>query len=211
VTRQALLDLLNSVDLSSYSAVEFVPSIAGATTISRDDVLLVEVVLGHVSGILDHALLHTRVLIDRRTRSPIRVQHFSQNRRVDPESLKLLPYHETPLSRTELVTSSLEIAADVEDLGTNMLSELMIARERRTWVDAKPYPWGVDLRGLLRPARKCIYGAVPAEGLVLNGAWRTSEVPAVTTNMSLVVGNRPLTSHFVTYSLERGLAAIMNR
>ena len=210
VTRRALLELMRSEDLSSYSAVEFVPSIAGATTVSRDDLLLVEMVFGHLSGLLDHALLNARVLIDRSSGSALGVQHFSQDWRVDPESLEALESRVAPLSGKRLVDASLEIAAGVRDLGPNVLTELMIGRDRRVRVDAKPYPWRVELRGLLRTERECIYGEMPVGGSLLDGRWRTSDVPPDATTMSLALGSRPLTSHFVTYSLERGLAAILN-
>lgn len=209
VTSAEYLDLLAGGKLRNYKAVEFIPSVAGATTAAAGGKILVEITLGHLSGLLQHGLIATRHLMLPEP-SVSETATFKQTTIVDPDSMTLVDASDSTNDFTN-------ICADIASrayraFGDAHLTEVMITPEGTPiWVDAKTYPWMVDFAGLFREDRAVIYGNSHHTHEWHPGVWHPAAITASLSGRSLTIGERPLTSHLVTYALNRGLDAIYNR
>jgi hypothetical protein len=59
-------------------------------------------------------------------------------------------------------------------------------------------------------SRTRIFGHAIARAELTSATWSPDDLPRDAFGMALTLGSRPLTCHFVTYSLQRRLAAIFN-
>ena len=87
--RSQFLDFVRSVDLTGYEAVEFVPSIGGAVCVTTAHQTYLELVDGHLTGLLQAGILRERVLLDGRSGTAHSRPCPSQANLIDPETLEL--------------------------------------------------------------------------------------------------------------------------
>jgi hypothetical protein len=209
----AFRQLLEGQDLSGYSAVEFVPSVAGAVSVMRGRLVLVEIVLGHLSGLLQEGLLRARLLVDWSRQTIIASDRFSQGSWIDPRSLTKGHVRFPAWGRIDLDEIATEVAlrGARSGLDDHMLTEIMVAHDRLVWVDAKRFAWDIDLNGMFSPERKLIYGSTRGKTPLDPVDWTPAAIPGDIKSRSLSLGGHPLGCHFVKYSLERGLHSLYNR
>lgn len=214
-----LRELLEVSASRNYTAVEFVDSIAGATCIRSGRTMLIEFAHGHLSSILRKAHMAHRFLIvqDDYGVRILRDQTFNQWEYIDPATLTPTSGFNAEISSDEVADIAVEIAELVFDsrLPDRTLTEIMVTQQGPRWVDARPYAWAIDYGGLLKETSVCIYKSdtdwpIAQVRPLVPEKWDPVDVPASTSGTALFLDGRPLTCHFVTYSLERGLRFLYN-
>lgn len=214
MTRDELTDLSRKRSLSGYIAVEFLSSLAGAVCVDGEGFTLIELVHGHLSGLLQHGMLAARYLVEHGSGRVLRHAAFSQSAYVDSDSLDFrgtAPVH-GQVNDSDLLDVAVELAQYVRSakMPARMLTEVMITPRGPVWVDAKSYPWQVDVHGLFSPERTLIYGKPTDTASFTPSDWTTSSIPEDVTRLSYSLDAHALTCHFITYSLGRGLGALYN-
>jgi hypothetical protein len=197
------------------TAVEFVHSAAGATCVVTREFVYVEVVLGHLSGLLEHAALASRSLYAREAgRAPlVDSRQVEQHAYVDPEAMSLMDRSVSDFDRVAVSEWSRAIAqiANVSRLPQGSLTELLITEEEFVWVDHKPYPWDMELDAVFEPNRAVVFERSAVSRESLSVTWNPDDLRGDSSGLAIVLDDHPLTCHYVTYSLQRGLSAILNR
>ena len=208
MSRDDLARLLASEPRKTFSVAEYVPSIAGATYLHCGDWALIEVVVGHLSGLLGEGLLRWRYLL-----SPggtfLKGQEFEQTRwkeatgeaGSEPKNMQQFEPRRAALSIHERVAKG--------SVSPRTLMEIMITVDRILWVDAKNYSWGVDVEALFSERRALVYGATELP-IFEPVSWTVGALPAHTECVAYNLDHRALSSHFVTYSLAAGLGGLWN-
>lgn len=208
MSRDQLIALASSRDVSSLSIVDYLPSIGGAAYLSHGSVALVELVVGHLSGLLIHGMLRARYLLgeDGRVR---RAQVLPQPLQAAASGQLGPGGPGMSVSSLEDLALSIHGQARMSSISSNMLMEIMVAEDRCVWVDAKHYPWAIDLDAIFSSKRQLIHGS-SSVACVEPAAWAIDQIPTSCSSISLNLGNRALLGHYVTYSLQRGLGGLWN-
>lgn len=215
MTRDELRDLSRKRSLSGYIVVEFVSSLGGAVCVDGEECTLIELVHGHLSGLLQHGMLAARYLVEHGSGRVLRHADFSQSAYVDPDFLDFrdtVPVH-GQVNNSNLPDVAVELAQYVRSakMPARMLTEVMITANGPIWVDAKSYPWQVDVDGLFSPERILIYGKLADTASFAPSDWTTNSIPEDVTRLNYSLDAHALTCHFITYSLGRGLGVLYNR
>lgn len=209
VTSAEYIELLPTGRLDDFSAVEFVPSIAGATTVAIGGAILVELAIGHLSGLLGHGYISTRTLIPSSKPQAKFTMTYKQSSMVDPESMTIVESRRHGVDFTAACASIAKKSFDA--FGNAHLTEVMITPEGSpVWVDVKLYPWQIDFGALFHSERTVIYGEPGPIRQWHPKKWQPSAVPTALSGRSLAIGDHALTSHLVTYALSRGLDVLYN-
>lgn len=187
---------------------EFVESIAGAAYVSCGPYALVEVVEGHLSGLLTAGLVRARYLLADNG-DVICSQEFDQGVCVGPDGLVEATRSEAAELDTRTIAMAIhdKVCRSRADRAT--LMEILVTPSRAVWVDAKSYPWDIKLDAVFEATRRLIYGS-PTTTVVEPRAWNEDSIPRGIAGRAIILREHALLSHFVTYSLMRGLGGMWN-
>lgn len=197
-----------------------VVSQAGGCAFANDGEIYAELVIGHLSGLLLNGRCQLRLMISpsdtyilRRMRQSMMVAQ-SPPKMLDQQALSL----ETPVL-FGLTCRALEL---LPRLPPKTLLEFIITDSGVVYfVDIKPHPWDLRYKRLFADSgsqepvytRPLFAGDCPSKEAdspnIYQGSLDLKLLDRVTSNTIIKLGDHALLSHFVTYSLRRGIPAVV--
>jgi hypothetical protein len=190
---------------------EVVQSCVGAAALVDERGFFLEIVQGHLSGLLIHGLLCTRLRSVWRHRQSL-VTHPSQGRQVEIAAYPCPAPNSSSTFLTKLtldVTTTLGTHLRSISVSTPLLVEVLLDGQLRPFfVDIKEYPWAVNVDELFTASRQ---SSVVYESRLGGASWEGPFDPALISTIRapvrIDVTSRALLSHFVTYLLRDGKCA----
>ena len=213
-----VLRFLTDHDPADYCVVNFLRSTYGAICIRKGSLIYVEIVYGHLSGLLRYGAFQERFIFnaDADSFELCHIQKIHQSHFVDPDTLHLRQIAPRPTSQQETARLLARLIVD-SMLPDNFFSEVLVTDGGPIWIDAKPYPFSILFHGLFSKARQCVYSRTGdiayARTLPIfePRTWTPDHVPPRPAFTAIALREAGLGSHLVTYALERGLGAIYNK
>lgn len=208
MTLTQLRQLASQQDVSTMLVTEFIESTAGAAYVSCGSYELVEIVEGHLSGLLTSGLVRARYLLSDNG-EVLCSQEFEQSMCAGPDGRIELNRSDAAQLDTRTIALAIHDKVGRSRAERATLMEILVTPSRTVWVDAKSYPWDVKLDAVFEANRRLIYGS-PTAQVVEPRAWSVDSIPGDIAGRAITLREHALLSHFVTYSLIRGLGGIWN-
>lgn len=199
--------LLARKDARDLRYVDVIDSWGGAVYLRQGNHALVELTLGHLSGLLRHGLLSARFLFEGgRLVGELR---YHQARFADVRGNLDAP--KIAVSDVTLRDAAQDLHARVgaSSVAPNVLQEIMLSAAGPIWVDAKTYPSRLRMPAAISLDRRLVYGDGRAKD-VLPMSCELTEMPSSLEGYAVTINENALLCHLVTYALDRGLADIWN-
>jgi hypothetical protein len=186
-------------------------SVIGGCVVTTDSTRYVELVSGHLSGLLLHGWCYVRAYLS----------GAKWNRKLVPQKLmveQLIEGNRISLAadiKEELIDTLLTSVKNLlRNIESNYLFEFIVDRNSQVYfVDIKRYEWMIDYAPLLetRPEEHMIYKNdkfPPSVEKKYQGEFSLEKLEKIDASTVICLKDNALLSHFITYSLRRGIAGI---
>lgn len=191
---------------------EHIVSAFGGCLVTQGRSRYMELVLGHLSGLLMHAWHQVSAYMEGNTTCTKVIPQELMVRQVNglKQTVPAISFEDG--STINLIRT---IKGLIDQIGNNLLFEFIIdSKYRMYFVDLKDYPWLLDFRSLFSTncEKKLIYHKTPTAfepGQIYDGCFELKSLDQINRNTIIRLRNRAVLCHFVTYSLRRGIAGIM--
>jgi hypothetical protein len=186
-------------------------SIIGGCVVTRDSARYVELVSGHLSGLLLQGWCYVRAYLDgtkcdrKLVPQEMMIEQLIEGNRVSPVADMKEELIDALLTSVENLLKSIK---------SNYLFEFIVDRDNQVYfVDIKPYDWMIDYAPLVRIEQegRMIYKNdkfLPSIEKKYEGEFSLDKLDEIDASTIICLRNNALLSHFVTYSLRRGIAGI---
>jgi hypothetical protein len=191
---------------------EWIPSIVGGCVVTRGSLRYIELAAGHLSGLLLHGWCQIRRCIAEN----VRHTQFTEQKLMVEQTVK--GKRIVPAARIgedlagKLIT---EIERLLAEITSGLLFEFIVdATAAIYFVDIKDYPWPVDFcpavsdqsaEGILYKDESLYRG----DDQIYDGAFELENLRHVNRHTIIRLGSYAVLSHFITYSLRKGVPSII--
>lgn len=209
--REELTELLitsDSPDPSNIQIEEYVLSSFGGCAVVSAGGIYIELVLGHLSGLLRRADCHFRFFL-----SPTSTSYRSvPGKTLTLQSRADLHVQAAPqLPAQSFLPWAQQASSLLSAVPTSHLFEFIVSSTGRLlFVDFKEYPWQIKFDALLRGDPASLYEAKPqlrGTPREFEAALHLSNLPDSPEPLAITLGNHALLSHFITYALDRRIVS----
>jgi hypothetical protein len=209
-----------STNLQSYRALaakgellqieEGIMSTRGGCVVRTGDSTYIELVAGHLSGLLRHAWCQYRWL---KSLSRINSLYVSQCMMIKQhmEHNEIVPGVSLSTSFVDKVTKFVAEVLAVH-VAPRLYEFIVDDSDSVYFVDYKPYPWALKfcpLFGHSARSADVLYGSRLEGRIGCIRKFNLATIQAVDSDTTLCIDDKALLSHFVTYSLQKGVRCIL--
>lgn len=200
------------MDQKLFQIEECIISQIGGCAVIHGSLRYIELVAGHLSGLLMHGWCQVRVCLNRKTRH---TKFAEQKLMVDQAIQGNRIIQATPLKEGLVDKLIRSVERLVAKINSNLLLEFIVdAKHRIYFVDVIAYPWPVDFYSVVSgdDTRRFVY---KNESLsvkpyrIYGGSFELENLHQIDTHTVIHLGNHAALSHFITRNLRKGIAGII--
>jgi hypothetical protein len=191
---------------------EFMMSILGGCVVTEGSYRYVELLAGHLSGLLLHGWCQVRAYVDQKMEC---TRFLEQNLMVEQTIQGYRTTRAVPIRRELVAHLVISVDSLSGHIKSPFLFEFMVdASNQIYFVDMKDYPWELDFYSLVlsHDEQDFIYKQRPLNNSyeqIYEDSFDLRNLCRVNSNSVIRLGNQGGLSHFVTYSLKKGILGIM--
>lgn len=183
----------------------------GGCVVTQGSLRYIELVVGHLSGLLLNGWCQVRVYLDGKTRH---TRLANQDLMIDQkiQGNRVLQATRLKAELVDMLISSVEKL--IVEINSNLFFEFIIDSKNQIYfVDTKEYPWKVDFYTVVstNDAGSFIYKNEPQDVRpcrIYEGPFELENLNQIDTHTIIRLGNHAALSHFVTRSLRKGIVGI---
>lgn len=187
-------------------------TLLGGCVVTRGADRYVELVSGHVSGLLSYGWCYTRAYLSNNDKAIVLIPQMQMIEQV-PNVNRISPVKLISPDLVSYLIDSCEVL--LQKIHSRYLLEFIVSTEHRVYfVDIKDYEWQIDFAALVEKTKeeRLLYQHSDNLDVLANiydGSFSLNNLGAINQSTTIRLADHALLSHFITYSLKNGIAGII--